>query len=62
MQTVVETPDSLRDANDAELTANEQEAIVRFLAACPNAGLLASLATAYRKGVRNRVKGRREDS
>ena len=124
MQTVVETPDYLRDASDAELTEDEQDSIVRFLAARPDAGVvipgtggarklrfagrgkgksggyrvvtfyggrdipvfllnvfakgdkidlsaaernelakvLASLATAYRRGVRNRVEGRREDS
>jgi len=123
MQTVVETPDYLRDARNAGLTEGEQDSIVRVLAARPDAGVvipgtggarklrfagrgkgksggyrvvtfyggrdvpvfllnvfakgdridlsaaernelakvLASLANAYRKGVRNRVKGRREN-
>jgi hypothetical protein len=40
MHTVVETPDYLRDAKDAHLTEDDCGAIVRHLAAHPDAGEL----------------------
>ena len=38
MQTVIETPDYLRDAKAARLTESEQEHIINFIAQHPDAG------------------------
>ncbi len=38
LQSVIETPDFLRDAEDAHLTAEERARIVMSIAACPASG------------------------
>lgn len=49
MHAVVETPDYLRDARRAGLSGDEQDAIVLFVAARPDAGVVISGAGGARK-------------